>query len=354
MSLTLSLDGTASTAVVTSARTVVVTLLASDDIHGQFGFAPDISAVLFVSNATHRGIHVQLKRVFGTVGSVLVTMNLQHYFPDEQQPSFSTAMVTVFADGQSDGVLFHAFDATAQFPYLSAFRVSLDSVEVQTESFAASPVRLIPGANTTRTTTLISDRYTFGFVDFDAGFLNVSVSETASSVLMLLRRNGPLTQTANVQYTLVSGVGQNGAVSGFDFPAQRRTVVFQPGEAEQTFVIEISDDDVPEDNEVFTVALAGEMGTVATTASATITILSNDGFAGVVGFASSAALNVVEPTGSTRAVLSATVQLHRGDGECCFLGANDLHFSGLEAQTVSDMEHTWGWYLVNFIHSCSW
>ena len=99
-----------------------------------------------------------------------------------------------------------------------------------------------------------------------------TVSEGGSVVVTLLR-SGDLSESALVTVSTSDGT----ATAGADYTAVSGTAAFAAGQASQTVTLVAADDDAQEDNEAFTLVLAGAVNaTLGATASATVTVRDND------------------------------------------------------------------------------
>ena len=70
-------------------------------------------------------------------------------------------------------------------------------------------------------------------------------------------------QTINVDYTTSDGT----ATAGNDYSATIDTLTFAPGQTNRTFTIPISDDTVPDPNEIFFVTLSNPVNAILGTPS---------------------------------------------------------------------------------------
>ena len=102
-----------------------------------------------------------------------------------------------------------------------------------------------------------------------------AVNEAAGTVTLTVTR-GSTTAASSVGYNTVSGT----AVAGSDFTATSGTLNFAVGVASQTIVVPITNDNVAEALEQFTVTLTSPTGgIIGTSPTATITIADNDAVA---------------------------------------------------------------------------
>jgi hypothetical protein len=102
----------------------------------------------------------------------------------------------------------------------------------------------------------------------------VTVSETAGTVTLNVRRTGGVAGAATVGYATTNST----AVAASDYTAATGTVSFAAGETNKTVVITVLNDTTIETNEVFGVRLSGPTGeaTVGATSTTDITLLDND------------------------------------------------------------------------------
>jgi hypothetical protein len=83
-----------------------------------------------------------------------------------------------------------------------------------------------------------------------------SVSENGGNATITVVREGPLNQTATVNFATSVGGGDT-ATSGSDFTSTMGTLTFAPGDASENITIPITDEGDDEANETFTVTLSG-------------------------------------------------------------------------------------------------
>jgi hypothetical protein len=83
-----------------------------------------------------------------------------------------------------------------------------------------------------------------------------SVSENGGTATVTVVREGPLNQTATVNYATSVGGGDT-ATSGTDFTSTSGMLTFAPGDASENITIPIANDSDDEPNETFTVTLSG-------------------------------------------------------------------------------------------------
>ncbi len=129
-------------------------------------------------------------------------------------------------------------------------------------------------SNTTHTT-----RVTILDNDEPPGPLTVSVwsqqeLENAESIQLPIALSRSSDQTVTVQYTSSDGT----ALAGEDYTASRGIVIFDPGATRGVVEIELNDDDLPEENETFTITLSNVSDHVRILQdTGTGTIIDNDG-----------------------------------------------------------------------------
>ncbi len=128
--------------------------------------------------------------------------------------------------------------------------------------------------NTTHTT-----RVTILDNDEPPGPLTVSVwsqqeLENAESIQLPIALSRPSDRAVTVQYTSSDGT----ALAGEDYTASRGIVIFDPGATRGVVEIELNDDDLPEENETFTITLSNVSDHVLILQdTGTGTIIDNDG-----------------------------------------------------------------------------
>lgn len=109
-----------------------------------------------------------------------------------------------------------------------------------------------------------------------------SVSESGGNATVTVVREGPLNQTATVNFATSVG-GSDTATSDGDFTASNGTLTFAPGVASQNISIPIDDDVGEEPNETFTVTLSAPSASTNLAMSpmtTTVTIVDDDAMAG--------------------------------------------------------------------------
>uniref|UniRef100_A0A3B4AIJ3 Adhesion G protein-coupled receptor V1 n=1 Tax=Periophthalmus magnuspinnatus TaxID=409849 RepID=A0A3B4AIJ3_9GOBI len=112
-------------------------------------------------------------------------------------------------------------------------------------------------------------------------FLEVT-EESMAEVPLVIERRGGNVGTVSVEWRIVAGK----ATPEEDFIGTGGTLVFD-GDLKKTVVIQIKDDDKPEDSEDITIGLVNAKGgsrIMPSSDSVTIVILANDNAAGVIGF----------------------------------------------------------------------
>jgi len=99
------------------------------------------------------------------------------------------------------------------------------------------------------------------------------VDEGDESIMLTLMRTGGSYGDVGVDYQIVDG----SAINGSDYLASNGVVYFNDGEVSQTIVIDIVDDELDEENEVFSIVLSSSVGgLLGEIKSAMITIEDND------------------------------------------------------------------------------
>jgi len=100
-----------------------------------------------------------------------------------------------------------------------------------------------------------------------------SVGEDDESITLTLLRTGGSYGEVSIDYQIVDG----SAINGSDYMASNGVVYFGDGEMDQTIVIDIIDDELDEENEVFSIGLSSSVGgLLGEIKSAMITIEDND------------------------------------------------------------------------------
>jgi uncharacterized repeat protein (TIGR01451 family) len=113
-------------------------------------------------------------------------------------------------------------------------------------------------------------------VQFSA--VSFSVNEGNGSVTIEVTRSGSTADTVTVNYATSDGT----ATAGSDYTATSGTLTFAPGQISQTFSVSILEDTTDEPNEVVNLTLsAPNNATLGSPASATLTIVDNDGLPSV-------------------------------------------------------------------------
>ncbi len=103
---------------------------------------------------------------------------------------------------------------------------------------------------------------------------NVDIIETASSIAVTVARVGGSDGASSIDYQVVSGT----ATAGEDFLMSSGTLTWADGNSEsRTVTVELLDDSINEDDEVFTVELSNPVNsTLASNTSIQVTILDNE------------------------------------------------------------------------------
>ena len=131
----------------------------------------------------------------------------------------------------------------------------------------------ITGNAGTATVTIADDDSGTSTIQFDSS--TYSVNENGGSATLRVVRSGGIGQTVTVNYASADGT----ATAGSDYTAVSGTLTFSPGVTQQTITVPIINDSVVEPNENFTVTLSNPSAGAAlgTPATATVTIVDNDG-----------------------------------------------------------------------------
>ncbi len=145
----------------------------------------------------------------------------------------------------------------------------------------------------------------------------VSVIETATNVVLTVKRTGGTNSTVTVDFLTIDAT----ATAGADYTATNATLTFAPGDVTKTINIPLSNDTAVEGDETFSLSITNISGTAAILGSytnATVTIRDNDSVFAVLTNAVSVAENVgaatvtVRRTGGTVGV--ASVQYASANG----------------------------------------
>ena len=201
--------------------------------------------------------------------------------------SASTALVSVnysTADGSAtagsdystnNGVLNFAPGETSKTVTVN---ITNDSVFEGTENFSLNISNPSNATISTGTavTTIHDDGTGAGGVDNDTPRISVndvSVNEAAGSVTFTVTLSNASSQTVNVNYTTADG----SAVAGSDYEASSGSLSFAPGETSKTITVAITNDNLFEGNETFSVNLSNPDNATIVDAQGTGTIIDNDG-----------------------------------------------------------------------------
>ncbi len=152
----------------------------------------------------------------------------------------------------------------------------------------ATSARYIRMSGTVRTTTYGYSLYSFEVygkstpVPGTLAFSNTSysVNENAGTATITVNRTGGSTGSVTVNYATSNGT----ATAGSDYAAVSGTLTFAAGVTSQSFTVPITDDAAVESNETVNLTLSAVSGgaILGSPATATLTIVDNDGIKGVV------------------------------------------------------------------------
>jgi len=148
---------------------------------------------------------------------------------------------------------------------------------------------------------------------------DVTVDEKIGSATLAVLLGGPAGQasanTVAVDYTTVDGA----ATAGNDYTTTGGTLSFAPGDTAQTITVPITDDQIREPAETFTLRLSGATAATIAVGDATVTIGASDGLIAASPLLSGADASVSEPDGFADTVVTlgapatATVTVQFGE-----------------------------------------
>ncbi len=122
----------------------------------------------------------------------------------------------------------------------------------------------------------LAQRYQFTACPLTLNGSAIDIAEGAGAATIGVTLRSTSVTTATVQYA----TGGGSAAAGADYTATSGTLTFAPGETSKTFAVPILDDTSDEVVETLTITLSAPKGaTLATPASATLTIVDDDGSA---------------------------------------------------------------------------
>ena len=194
-----------------------------------------------------------------------------------------------------------------------------DSLLETTETFQGSIQGASSGtiATGTATVSIIDDEQDTWRISTVDNLASTSVSEGATSVAVLVTREGPASAAA----TIVVATGGGSATAGSDYTGVNQTLTFAAGETQKTVSIALTDDSAPEPNESFNVSIStASAGTLGSQTSVAVELTDNEQAlwsvsadqASVSEAAGSAAFTV---TRSGKTDVAATIVVSSGGGE---------------------------------------
>ena len=143
-----------------------------------------------------------------------------------------------------------------------------------------SPAGTALGSSKTATVTIADDDSATGTIQFDRA--SYAVGESDGSAILVVNRSGGLAAPATVTFSTFDGT----ATAGSDYDATSGTITFAPGVVRQTIPIRVTDDNIPENSETFSVLLGvtSTNATLGNPTTAVVTIFDNDGVGSTVQF----------------------------------------------------------------------
>ncbi len=236
--------------------------------------------------------------------------------------SAGSALITVRRNGNAAGATVGyvtsspgGTTATAGVDYLSAqgtftfganettktFSVPIlnDSRDETNETFVVQLQGAVLGVPNSAVVTIVDDDVA-GTVAFRAA--TFTMAETAGVALVTVARTGGAAGGVTVNYATANG----SATAGGDYAAASGILTFHAGETAKTLAIAITDDQVREGNETFTVTLSNPGGGAALGALATTTVTITDNETGPTVQFGAAAYSVVENAGSATITVTRT------------------------------------------------
>lgn len=179
----------------------------------------------------------------------------------------TTGTVTIAA-GKTDATVFVTINGDTVSEYDEKFDVVLSNPTNAT----------LDAAHSVAVGTIQNDDTVYSIVNPADGSSSITVDEAAHTVTFKVFRNdGTLPGSVHVDtHNGVADANARGAVAGSDFTAYSTTLDFAAGETEKTVVIPITDDNVYEGTERFTVELSNPTNAVLDPAHAVGTVLITD------------------------------------------------------------------------------
>ncbi|XP_070543508.1 adhesion G-protein coupled receptor V1-like isoform X2 [Ptychodera flava] len=320
--------------------TASITIEASDEPYGIFVFTP--GSTRLNTDESDSVIELIVERKFGSIGNVRIFYEILGGTVEPQNPSTSLASPNVdFIPGTGfiefeEGVLNQPIqvqileDTTPELD--EVFLVNLTSVMLMSATTTDTPPKL-GRTDTLAQVTIYANDGTQGVVKFANSSARITVNEGNMNISLTVER----TQGTYGVVTVFCYTQPLEADRGLDYRFIDKVLTFGDGENMKIITVEIFEDNIPEDDEVFEVILDNpnfglELGSPS---RASITILSNDDAFGIVSFATFTNLTIYEPTvtSSADSVARFTVVRDRGSFQEIQVPFKVLHLDGSEGVT---------------------
>ncbi len=153
-------------------------------------------------------------------------------------------------------------------------RIVDDVIPEETKTFGfnlGSTVNAVDGVARTSTITIL-DNDAPSLIEFSRA--NFAVAENGGTVNLIVNRSGNVNVASSVNYATANGT----ALAGQDYATKIGTIDFAVGEMTKNITINITNDNISELNESFTVLLSGAIGsTLGAQTLGTVTISDDDG-----------------------------------------------------------------------------
>src|SRR5262249_4108331 len=133
-----------------------------------------------------------------------------------------------------------------------------------------------------------------------------SVSEAAKSTVVTVRRTGPLTAAASVDYDATGGTAVRDTGGGGDYALAGGTLSFAAWQSRTTFAITLEPDTVVDGAKTIELALSNPTGTKLGTPDTAVVTIKDDDTAGKVQF-SAPVYSVVETAGEATITVTRTL-----------------------------------------------
>ena len=262
---TVSLSAPTGGATLGAIASSTVTILDNDDVVAPVPGTLSISPATISVNEDGGTATFTVTRTDGSDGTVTV--------------DFATADGTATAGSDytvQTGTLSFADGVTSQtitVPILD------DAIDEDDETFTVAISNATGGASlgttTTATATILDDDNAVPVPgELSIAPATISVDEDAGTATFTVNRTGGSDGPVSVNFATADGT----ATAGSDFVGQTGTLNFADGVTSQTITVVITDDDVDENDETFSVAISGAGGgaTLGTATTSTATIIDND------------------------------------------------------------------------------